>query len=86
MKALVFTNKQSKFDVSLQKLTKQMKRRGISMSIIAMDGRSGTAQAQLYEVYVAPAIILTRDDGAPVASWRNSLPQIDDVSYQMGMI
>ncbi len=86
MKALIFTPPPDQPNVALTKLVRELKRRHVQLELVDINSRDGSAQAQLYDVFAAPAIILTRDDGAPVASWRHSLPQVDDLSYQLGIV
>ncbi|MBI2797957.1 hypothetical protein HYX70_01485 [Candidatus Saccharibacteria bacterium] len=86
MKALIFTDKHSSFNTELQSLLRELSRRHMALNQVDVNSRDGSSKAQLYDIFSAPAVVLTRDDGAPVASWRHNIPRADDVSYQMGII
>lgn len=58
------------------------RRTGREVESISPDTREGESICNAYDVVEYPTILVLRDDGSVVASWRGrSLPLFDEVAY-----
>jgi hypothetical protein len=43
--------------------------------------RDSIGQMEAYQIVKTPAVLIIRDDGAPVALWQHTKPSLTDISY-----
>ncbi len=54
---------------------------GIPIKEVNLDTRDGSATATLYDIWDAPALVATRDDGGVLQIWQGEmLPLMDEVA------
>lgn len=83
MKVLVIGEAQSTEQrLALEELIAQCNRQlDGQVEIRSSTSRDGVGAMEAYDVLDTPAVIVARDDGAPVAMWQHSLPAFTEVSY-----
>lgn len=45
------------------------------------DSRESVGKLESYDILNTPAVIVTRDDGAPLGIWQHRLPTLDEIAY-----
>ena len=54
---------------------------GVNLEVISPDTKEGADLARLYDISNPPAIVATKDDGAPLNIWQGEqLPLMNDVA------
>jgi hypothetical protein len=86
MKILLFVDQKTEVDSAWQRLKTDLEQRHLAISRFDLKTANAQAQAKLYDVTSAGTVVVTRDDGAPVASWRAHLPSADEISHSLGYI
>jgi hypothetical protein len=86
MKVLLFADAQTMVSPSYKRLRLDLKQRRLVLEDYNLQNRAAQDKAHLYDITKPGSIVVTRDDGAPVASWRDHLPSADEISYSLGYI
>jgi len=83
MLAYVLYNKDSENERLATELVKRLEGERVATELLDADGPRGVQLAGHYEIFGRPAVLLVRDDGAPVQVWQglDSLPSPADVAY-----
>jgi hypothetical protein len=70
----------------LQLLLDQLTEQSIEYVLFNVEEKMNAESAEVYDVVNFPAVVVARDDGAPVQTWQHSLPQASDISNSLGRI
>jgi hypothetical protein len=64
-------------------LAERLEREGVEVELVDADTPRGVQLAENYDLLGRPAVLLVKDDGAPLQSWQgeDQLPSPSDVAY-----
>jgi hypothetical protein len=88
MKLLVVYRRESDSGRSVEEFIHDFERLhpGAKIEARSLDTREGAEAARLYDVTNPPAIIATKDDGAPLNTWQGEqLPLMNEVASYLQM-
>ncbi|NIM46828.1 MAG: hypothetical protein GTN40_01575 [Candidatus Aenigmarchaeota archaeon] len=64
-----------------KELGERLKEEGFQVDILDTNDKDGTAQAELYEIFATPSVVVCRNDGSEVKSWKGELPLMENVKH-----
>ncbi len=53
------------------------------VELINLDGKEAAADADIYNIYSTPTLLVVRDDGTETECWRGSLPMLSVVKLAL---
>lgn len=86
MKILLFADRKTEVDSAWQRLKVELEQRHLAITRLDLNTADAQAKARLYDVTNPGTVVVTRDDGSPVASWRTHLPSAAEISHSLGYI
>lgn len=88
MKALLFyqPSETGVAEIELGQLEQKLDEDRLPIEKINVESRRGSEMAQSYDIMIAPALVLLREDGAAQAAWQSDLPTIDQLQSAIGFV
>lgn len=88
MKALLFYQ-QSELgvaEIEIDQLERKLDEDRLPIEKIDVESRRGSEMAEIYNIMVAPALVLLREDGVAQAEWQSDLPTNDQLQSAIGFV
>ena len=79
MKAIFFIKKddyEGEYDLSV---VDKLRERGIEVEVLDKDEPTGSAVANVYDIYSTPSVLVTMENGTVTGSWIGSIPPEADI-------
>lgn len=73
-------------EIELEQLQQKLQEDHLPIQKIDVESRRGSEMAESYEIMVAPALVLLREDGVAQAAWQSDLPTTDQLQMAIGYI
>jgi hypothetical protein len=88
MKALVFYTPSDVgiAEIELEQLEQKLDEDRLPVEKVDLESRRGSELAQSFDIMVAPALVLLREDGAAQALWQSDLPTSDQLHAAIGYV
>jgi len=83
MQTYLIYSRQTPGEQQMKAMGEELSSRQARFELIDADGVRGIQLTDTYDILARPAILIVRDDGAPVSIWADPehLPTIEEVSY-----
>lgn len=83
---MLFANAKTTVLPEWKRLQTELTARHLAVEQYDLTTAAAQAKAHLYDIAEPSSVVVARDDGAPVMSWRAHLPTAAEISYSLGYI
>ena len=75
-------NRQTSAERVVAELSDRLEHEGVAYELVDADSPRGIQLAENYDIMARPAVLVVKDDGAPVQVWQgDELPPLADITY-----
>ena len=83
MKVLVFTKNNLSYseEQAIGDFERTLKSSDCDVEKVDLEEQGGSLKARVYDIFTAPSVIITTNDGAYIHGWLGSLPTASEVKH-----
>ncbi len=86
MKVSILTRDESPESREATRLGEDLSAEGYLVTQLEWEAEDSQGLIELYDIYSAPAVLVTTDNGVYIELWQGSVPALSEVRYKAGNV